>query len=174
MDIVSIFESSTADMVPRHNIFGEYSCKLDAKGRMKLPAGLVEQLGGMPTEVIVNRGIESCVRLFSREAWGEKTKELINRLNPNNSKHRKLARYINRGVTKLSVDSSGRILFPRPLVQYAQLEKDVIVNACLGEIEIWSKDLYDRDLEWDQEEYETLSDEILGGVSIGEGSSDEE
>ena len=116
-------------MTPRFNYHGEYSCKLDAKGRLKLPAGLVEQLGGMPMEIIMNRGVEDCLRIFSSDAWEQKTKELINRLNPNNSKHRTLARYINRGVTKLSVDSNGRILIPKTLMEFGGLEKEVIVNG---------------------------------------------
>jgi len=149
-------------MTPRFNYHGEYSCKLDAKGRLKLPAGLVEQLGGMPMEIIINRGVEDCLRLFSSDAWEQKTKELINRLNPNNSKHRTLARNINRGVTKLSVDSNGRILIPKTLMEYAGLKKDVIVNGNLSEIEVWSKDRYENDLDWDQEMYSNLLDEVLG------------
>lgn len=150
-------------MTPRYDFFGEYSCKLDAKGRLKLPAGLVEQLGGMPSEIIVNRGIENCLRMFSREAWSQKTKSLINRLNPDNSKQRKLARNIYRGVTKLSVDSNGRVLLPKSLMAYAGLDKEIIVNTYMEEIEIWSKDRYEADLEWDQDEYDNLSDEFLGG-----------
>lgn len=152
-------------MTPRYNFFGEYSCKLDAKGRLKLPAGLVEQLGGMPSEMIINRGIEDCLRLFSRDAWEEKTKELINRLNLNNSKHRRLARYMNRGVAKLSVDSNGRILIPKTLVDFADLKKDIIVNTYQQEIEIWSKTRYESDLKWDQDEYDDLSDMLLGNTN---------
>lgn len=149
-------------MTPKFKYDGEYSCKLDAKGRLKLPAGLVEQLGGMPSELIINRGVEDCLRLFSRGAWEVKTTELINRLNPNNSKHRKLARYINRGVTKLSVDSSGRILIPKSLMEYAGLKKEAVVTGSLSEIEIWSKESYENGLDWDQDEYSTLLDEVLG------------
>lgn len=149
-------------MTPRFKYDGEYSCKLDAKGRLKLPAGLVEQLGGMPSELIINRGVEDCLRLFSRDAWEVKTTELINRLNPNNSKHRTLARYINRGVTKLSVDSNGRILIPKVLMEFAGLKKEVVVNGNLSEIEIWSKDRYENGLEWNQDEYSNLLDEVLG------------
>ncbi len=149
-------------MAPTFNYHGEYSCKLDAKGRLKLPAGLVEQLGGIPMEIIMNRGVEDCLRIFSSDAWEQKTKELINRLNPNNSKHRTLARYINRGVTKLSVDSNGRILIPKTLMEFAGLKKDVIVNGNLSEIEVWSKDRYENGLEWDQEVYSNLLDEVLG------------
>lgn len=149
-------------MAPNFNYHGEYSCKLDAKGRLKLPAGLVEQLGGIPMEIIMNRGVEDCLRIFSSDAWEQKTKELINRLNPNNSKHRTLARYINRGVTKLSVDSNGRILIPKTLMEFAGLKKDVIVNGNLSEIEVWSRDRYENGLEWDQEVYSNLLDEVLG------------
>lgn len=149
-------------MTPKFNYHGEYSCKLDAKGRLKLPAGLVEQLGGMPMEIIMNRGVEDCLRIFSSNAWEQKTKELINRLNPNNSKHRTLARYINRGVTKLSVDSNGRILIPKTLMEFAGLEREVIVSGNLSEIEIWSKDRYENGLEWDQDAYSSLLDEVLG------------
>jgi DNA-binding transcriptional regulator/RsmH inhibitor MraZ len=47
-------------------------------------------------------------------------------------------------------------------MKFAGLEREVIVSGNLSEIEIWSKDRYENGLEWDQEVYSSLLDEVLG------------
>ena len=43
-----------------HQLTGEFDCKLDAKGRVRLPANLVRQLSGSGAyEFMVNRGFEN-------------------------------------------------------------------------------------------------------------------
>ena len=41
---------------------GEYNCKIDDKGRLRMPAPLLKQLEGMVEEgFVLNRGFEKCL-----------------------------------------------------------------------------------------------------------------
>ena len=60
---------------------GEYECKMDPKGRIKLPAGLIRQLSASGSlSFVINRGFEKCLMLYPKEVWDQKTQE-VNNLN---------------------------------------------------------------------------------------------
>ena len=37
-------------------LLGEYECKIDGKGRLRLPSALIEQLGEEKGSFVINRG----------------------------------------------------------------------------------------------------------------------
>ena len=47
-------------------LIGEYHHNIDDKGRLTLPAKFREELG---TEVIVTRGLEECLFLYTKVEW---------------------------------------------------------------------------------------------------------
>ena len=56
---------------------GEYDCKVDAKGRFRLPSQLVRQLGeAKDTALHVNRGMERCLTLYPDVVWRKMTAEI--------------------------------------------------------------------------------------------------
>jgi hypothetical protein len=59
-----LFSKLLTKLIKVANFLGEYDCKLDSKGRLKLPAGLIRQL---PPEAqgsfVVNRGLENHLSL---------------------------------------------------------------------------------------------------------------
>jgi len=61
----------------KYQLTGEYEIKVDAKGRIKLPANLLKQLTTAGTyEFVVNRGYEKHLVLYPQDVWDEKAKEL--------------------------------------------------------------------------------------------------
>ena len=92
---------------------GEYNCKIDAKGRLRLPAQLLKQLGAEAAEgFVLNRGFEQCLVLYPRQAWDLISSD-IQKLNQYVKKNRDFVRYFFRGATELDLDSNSRLLFPR-------------------------------------------------------------
>jgi len=147
-------------------LLGEYDCKIDAKGRMRLPSGLISQLGEKEEaqEFVMNRGLENCVMLYPAEVWDEITKE-INNLNPYNKKHRAFVRYFYRGAHRMTLDSADRVLLSKTLLEYAEIEKEAILFAYNDRIEIWAKDKYNDFLDEDPEQFSDLAEEVLGNVN---------
>jgi MraZ protein len=141
---------------------GEYDCKVDVKGRFRLPSQLVRQLGEAKDAALhINRGMEKCLTLYPDEVWAKITAE-INGLNLYLASNRKFARYFYRGATELTVDKSDRVLMPKSLAEYAGIENDIVLFAYHNRIEIWSKDNYEAMLDSEPEEFAILTDEVMG------------
>ncbi len=147
---------------------GEYDCKLDAKGRFRLPTNLLKQLEGLGTDFMVNRGIEKCLVLYPKTEW-EKITEELNKLNMYVEKNRRFVRYFMRGSSEASLDSADRMLIPKRLQEYAAIDKEVIVFAYLNRIEIWAKEVYDNMLGEEPEDFSSLAEEVMGNTTPTEG-----
>ena len=148
-------------------LLGEYECKLDEKGRMRLPSGLISQLGERETYAfVINRGFEKCLMLYTEEVWDQITND-INALNLYVKKNRDFVRYFYRGANKVVMDSADRILLAKRLLEYADIEKDVILLAYNNRIEIWSAEQYDQLLEEEPDDFSGLAEGVmeLSGLS---------
>ena len=143
---------------------GEYDCKLDAKGRFRLPTNLLKQLEGLGTDFMVNRGIEQCLVLYPKTEW-EKITEELNKLNMYVEKNRRFVRYFMRGSSEASLDSADRMLIPKRLQEYAAIDKEVIVFAYLNKIEIWAKEIYDNMLSEEPEDFSSLAEDVMGNTT---------
>ncbi len=142
---------------------GEFECKLDPKGRLKLPSVLIRQLGSSGSSTFtVNRGFEKNLMMYPNEVWEKKTQEINQKLNNYNKKHRQFIRYFFRGATEMILDSADRVLLPKSLMEHAGLEKEVILFAYQEQIEIWSKDQYLKELNNEPEDFSDLADEVFG------------
>lgn len=154
------------------SFLGEFECKLDSKLRIALPAALKKQL---PAEAegrfVVNRGFEQHLVLYPFPEWRRVTAQL-DRLNPFVKKHRDFTRYFHRGATELELDSSGRLLLPRRLLDYAGIHDAVILLAYAQRIECWDPTLYDNVLSDEPADFSRLAEEIMGDSGRSERSVD--
>lgn len=146
-------------------LLGEYECKIDPKGRLRMPTDLVSQLGeGQSHAFVVNRGFEKCLMLYPEPVWERITSE-INQLNQYNKKNRDFVRYFYRGAQKLEMDSADRILITKRLLEYAGIDKDIILSAYNDRIEMWAKEEYDRMLDEEPDDFSDLAEEVLGKIN---------
>lgn len=143
-------------------LLGEYECKIDAKGRMRMPSGLIAQLGQAEAlNFVINRGFEKCLMLYPEPVWERITNE-INQLNLYNKKNRDFVRYFYRGAQKVAMDSADRILVSKRLLEYAGIDKEIILSAYNDRIEIWAADQYESLLEEEPEDFSDLAEDVLG------------
>lgn len=146
-------------------LLGEYECKIDAKGRMRMPSGLISQLEEAKNHTfVINRGFEKCLMLYPEEVWNRITAE-INQLNLYNKKNRNFVRYFYRGAHEVTMDTADRILVTKRLLEYAGIEKDVILMAYNDRIEVWAKDEYDNLLEEEPDDFSDLAEDVLGSIN---------
>ena len=148
-------------------LLGEYECKIDAKGRMRLPTGLLNQLEGEELVFVMNRGIEKCLMLYPDSVWKEES-ERVNKLNTYDKRNREFVRYFYRGAQKLEPDGADRILVPKRLLEYAGIKKEVILAGVNNKIEVWAKDGYDSMLDKEPNDFSDLAQLVLGDKT-GEG-----
>ena len=118
---------------------GRYSHNIDAKGRIFVPAKLREVLGDT---FVVAAVMEPCISLYTLEGWNamlQKLEELPM------TKSRPLLRYLSSNAADVQVDSQGRVLLPKHLLEHAQLQKEaLVIGAGAGRAEIWNPTLYEQ------------------------------
>ena len=142
---------------------GEYDCKLDSKGRFRLPAALLKQLEATGKHLVVNRGIEKCLVLYTKADWDAQVAEL-EKLNQYVEKNRRFIRFFMRGSTETSPDSADRLLIPKRLKEHANIDKEIILFAYMNKIEIWAKEAYDNMLGDEPEDFSSLAEDVMGNI----------
>jgi len=124
------------------NFFGEYECKLDEKGRLRLPSAILNQLGDNNSrEFVANRGFERCLYLFPKDVWTVKLNE-VQGLNEYLPEVRQFKRYFYRGATEFTPDKADRILLPKILLDYAGIDRSLVITAVGDYLEVWNADAY--------------------------------
>lgn len=118
---------------------GEYRHGLDAKNRIFIPSKLREELG---QSFVVAKDIrEKCLKVYSLSGWE-------NYIAPLSEQKRKLSekimRFLHASMVQATPDSQGRIVLPQELVEYSEIEKNVVVVGCGGYAEIWAESTYDQ------------------------------
>ncbi len=139
----------------------EYECKLDAKGRLVLPAKIKSNLPEVSgNELVIRRGFEPCLILYPMVEF-KKIYAKIAGLNEFNEEYRKLQRNFFRGSSTVELDSAGRILIPKLMLKYATLEKESVVVGMGNKVEIWNPELYEQHLISDPSEFSQLAQKYL-------------
>jgi MraZ protein len=139
----------------------EYECKLDAKGRMALPARIKSQLPeGDSQELIIRRGFEPCLIVYPLVEF-KKVFSKISGLNEFNEEYRKLQRNFLSGVVTVELDSNGRFLIPKAMLTYAQIDKDAMLVGTGNKVEIWNPSTYEKHLIQDPSELSKLAQKHL-------------
>lgn len=136
---------------------GEYHHSLDDKKRLIIPSKLREDLGDY---VIVTRGLEDCLFIYSQSAWNDiviKLKTL-----PFTKKDaRSFTRLFLSGATVCEFDKQGRITLKEPHTNYASLIKDCVIVGVNDRIEIWSKANWDNYFSNNKESMADVADHLF-------------
>jgi MraZ protein len=151
---------------------GEFTCKLDDKSRLRMPAPLLKQMEELVGEgFVLKRGFEKCLVLYPKKTWTAITNE-IQKLNQFVQVNRDFARYFFRGATEVEIDSSQRLLLPKTLSDYAEIKKEVVFFAYLDRIEIWADEIYNGMIDQEPNDFAALAEEVMGKINSGHGHSD--
>lgn len=140
-----------------------YQCKIDAKGRIAIPSSLKEDLAPFIEQgmVLKRSAFDPCVELYTKEKWNEIIQK-ISKLNQFSRKNRDFIRLFTADVTFVEPDSAGRLLVPKPLFDYAKLNKEIVLSSMMGFLEIWDKTQYENKIaSIDEEEFARLTEETM-------------
>jgi MraZ protein len=141
-----------------NGFIGEYEATLDSKGRFLLPAGIKKQLPeGEEPVFVINRGFEKCLTMYPMQSW-KPLYENLSTLNDFDPKVREFRRYFLNGAMQLELDSAGRILLPKSLMEHAGLEKDIVLVSAMNKMEIWDKQKY-------QQLFDNFSSDSFSGLA---------
>lgn len=149
-------------------IIGTYECKIDAKGRVLVPASLKKQLPAMDSGFVLKRSVfESCLELWPMEEWNKMMLK-INKLNPFDKKNDLFIRRFMAGVKMIDIDDAGRMLISKDLIEFAGISKELVFSSKVNIVEIWDKKAYDAVLESDEIDFATLAQDVMSNINFDE------
>ena len=139
---------------------GTYAPRLDEKGRLFLPAKFRDELA---EGLVITKGQERCLYVFSAPEFARLTERL--REAPLTAKGaRDYSRVFFASAHDETPDKQGRVTVPPPLRDYAGLERDCAVIGANTRVEIWAADAWSDYLAASEEQFSSLSEEVLPGI----------
>jgi MraZ protein len=140
---------------------GSYAYSVDSKGRINIPAKLRKYISNeAPNNFVLTRGYEKCLYVYPVDEW-KKLEEMIRSLSGTNPKHRFFKRALMENASDVELDAQSRIVISKELLQYAEIENEVMILGVLDHIEVWNPKLYKEYQETQKESYEDIAQTVL-------------
>lgn len=130
---------------------GRFEATIDQKGRLLLPSSLRDVLKDLPL-VLTNSQYQKsrCLDGYSLVAW-EHLEKKISTMSPLKVEIQAFQRFYLANAQVLNPDNQNRVLIPKNLREYAELEAEVVILGMGEKIEIWSASKWNK-------LYDTLAD----------------
>jgi MraZ protein len=156
-------------LVTLNSIIGTYECKVDAKGRLMIPAALKKQLAGsLQDGFVLKRSVfQPCLELYPMSEWNLMMQK-INKLNRFVKKNNDFIRRFTAGVKVVEIDALGRLLVPKDLMTFSQISKDIVLSSAVNIVEIWDKDLYEKSIDGNDVDFADLAEDVMGNLNDGD------
>jgi len=116
--------------------YGEYEVSPTAGGRISLPKKIREALGG--TEFVLTKGFGTCLAGYDKKDWEKRATELLT-VSLLEREHIEKRRVLFSSATYITVDEQGRMVIPKNLRSYSQLDVSVIIAGVGDHFEVWDK-----------------------------------
>jgi MraZ protein len=142
---------------------GQHTYSIDSKGRISIPAKLRKQIPPEANDTIVmTRGLSKCIALYPLDEW-KRIEDNLLKLNEFQPDEVRFIRMFTQYATEDVMDSQSRILIPPLLIQYAQIEKEVLIIGALRTIEVWNPKLYEEYQKQSELTYEEIAAKVMAG-----------
>lgn len=124
---------------------GEYTVKIDDKGRLVLPSAfksVMSEKGDM--RFVIKKDIfEDCLEMYTYSEWERQSEEVKSRIDFFNRRQAAFWREYMRDRAIVEPDAKiGRISIPKKLLESIGVEKEVVFAGNDFKIEIWAKEKY--------------------------------
>jgi len=136
---------------------GEFRAALDEKGRLLIPTKLRSEIAG--DTVILTKGIDRCLWLFSMSKWEVFSKTIQETVGMFSQRDLMIQRRIIGSAMELDLDKAGRVGISALLREHAGLAKDCVVVGIRNYLEIWDEVAYAA--------FQKMIDENIGSL-VGE------
>ena len=125
---------------------GKIDAKLDAKGRVFVPAVFRKVLSEEERERVVVRmeTDEKYLVVYPESVWNRQVMELQSKLNEWDSDDQMLLMQFVGDAEVLEFDAQGRVLLPKRLQMRLGLNSEVVFVGMVDRIALWSKSMYEE------------------------------
>lgn len=134
---------------------GKYYHTIEEKGRISLPKDFRSQSKSW----VVTRGLDGGLFLYKADDFQKELNKLSSRTFTK-KKNRDFIRLLTNDAKQIEPDKNGRVQLPEYLIQFANLDKAVVVLGSYEKIEIWDRDSYHKYIDEIEESAEEIAEEI--------------
>lgn len=143
-------------------LLGQFDCKVDAKGRVRVPSGLAKQLSEATSNAFVlHRALQSHLTLYPKNVWDSVCKQ-VDKLNDFDQKALIFKRWWYAGVQLTSMDGADRILIPKKWAEHAGIDNEVTMVARKDRVEVWSTQAFEAQMEKAGGDMMAFAESLLG------------
>ena len=143
---------------------GEYTVKLDEKGRLIFPSQLKSLFNGdeIISFVVKKELFSECLEMYTSSEWTRTSEEVKSRLNFFNREHSAFWREYMRDRAVIEPDKKlGRVTIPKRLLEMIGVSKEVVFAGNDHKIEIWAKERFEVN-KMNSSDFTALAEKILG------------
>jgi len=128
-----------------------------------VPSALKKQLSPVLKEIfVIKRSVfQPCLELYPIQEWNV-LMEKINGLNRFVKQNNDFIRKFTAGVKTVEVDANGRLLIPKDLMGFANIDKEIVLSSAINIIEIWDKNKYENAIDVAADDFADMAEEIMG------------
>jgi MraZ protein len=108
----------------------------------------------------MTRGVSSCIDIYPLNEWNQIEEKLL-KLNQFQPDDVRFVRMFTQYAIEDTMDSQSRILIPQNLIDYAKIEKEVLILGVLKKIEVWNPKIYEDYLSQSPETFEQIAAKVM-------------
>lgn len=131
-----------------NHFLGNFEAKVDAKGRVFVPAAFRKllQLQGEEWLVLRKDIFQDCLVIYPGSVWEDEIGVLRSKLSKWNKEEQQVFRQFLLDAERLEMDGSGRILISKRYLELVGIDAEVRFLGVDKTIEVWAKSKLDKPL----------------------------
>ena len=142
---------------------GSFKYSIDTKGRISIPAKLRKFVDPKANDsFVMTRGTSKCIDVYPMNLWEDLVQDKLKTLNNFDPNQAMFLRMFLQQAAEDKLDTQSRLLIPKNLIDYAEIEKDVLILGAIKRIEIWNPKIYEEYLKTSTLSYEEIAKQVMG------------
>lgn len=121
---------------------GQYTHTIDSKNRLTIPA---RYRAALESGAYIVQGFERNLQVYTKDTF-ERVASQASTHSTTDPEARAMKRVVFGRASEVDLDSSGRILIPTFLREYAELDNEATIVGTGDYLEIWSKEAWAEEL----------------------------
>lgn len=134
---------------------GKFYHSLEEKGRISLPKKFRQESKSW----VITRGLDGGLFIFKEEDFEKEIAKFESRTFTNKN-NRDFIRLMTNEAQTLQPDKTGRVQLPEYLIEFAKLDKSIIVVGSLSRIEVWDRDRYHNYIDGIENKTEEIAESL--------------
>ncbi len=141
---------------------GSFKYSVDAKGRVSIPAKFKKSLTKEADDTfVITRGLVKCINLYPLDYWVKEIKPRIDALDDFDAEESAFQRMLFELASDEKLDSQYRLIIPKNLLEFAEIDKEIFILGQNNKIELWNPEVYSAHKAEIQKPYSDLAKQVM-------------